>query len=58
MEIIRKIIINSAFLALVLAFVLFWICAGIGVHCLSVYAAFLVFIAASVLLVVTPGAHE
>ena len=58
METIRKIIINAALGALVLAFILFWVCAGIGIQSISIYAAFLVFIAASVLLVVTPAAHE
>ena len=58
METIRKIIINAALGALVLAFILFWVCAGIGVPIISIYAAFLVFISAFVLLAVSPVSRE
>lgn len=58
METIRKFVINVAFGALVLAFILFWVCAGIGIQSVSIYAAFLVFVAASVLLAVSPVSRE
>ena len=54
METIRKIIINAAFGALVLTFILFWVCAGIGIQSVSIISAFLVFLSATVLLVVSP----
>ena len=58
METIRKIIINAAFGALVLTFILFWVCAGIGIQSISIYAAFLVFIAAAVLLAASPVSEK
>lgn len=58
METIRKFVINVAFGALVLAFIFFWVCAGIGIQSISIYAAFLVFVAASVLLAVSPVSRE
>lgn len=58
METIRKIIINAAFGALVLTFILFWVCAGIGIQSISIISAFLVFIAATVLLVASPVSRE
>lgn len=58
METIRKFVINVAFGALVLAFILFWVCAGIGIQSISIYAAFLVFVAASVLLAASPVSRE
>lgn len=58
METIRKIIINAAFGALALTFILFWVCAGIGIHSVSIISAFLVFISAAVLLAVSPVSRE
>ena len=58
METIREIIINAALGALVLAFILFWVCAGIGIQSISIYAAFLVFIAATVLLAASPVSEK
>jgi hypothetical protein len=58
METIRKIIINAALGALVLTFILFWVCAGIGIQSISIYAAFLVFLSASVLLAASPVSRE
>ena len=58
METIRKFIINAAFAALVLTFILFWVCAGIGIHSVSIISAFLVFISAAVLLAVSPVSRE
>ena len=58
METIRKIIINAALGALVLAFILFWVCAGIGIQSISIYAAFLVVIAAAVLLAASPVSEK
>lgn len=54
METIRKFIINVAFGALVLAFILFWVCAGIGIQSISIISAFLVFVSAAVLLAASP----
>ena len=58
METIRNFIINAAFVALVLTFILFWVCAGIGIQSVSIISAFLVFIAATVLLVASPVSKE
>lgn len=58
METIRKFVINVAFGALVFTFILFWVCAGIGIQSISIYAAFLVFVAASVLLAASPVSRE
>ncbi|MBO4607734.1 MAG: hypothetical protein J5682_07530 [Prevotella sp.] len=58
METIRKIIINAALGALVLAFILFWVCAGIGIPTISILSAFLVFISATVLLAASPVSGE
>lgn len=58
METIRNFIINAAFVALVLTFILFWVCAGIGIQSFSIISAFLVFISAAVLLAVSPVGRE
>ena len=58
METIRNFIINAAFVALVLTFILFWVCAGIGIQSISIISAFLVFIAATLLLAVSPVGRE
>lgn len=58
METIRKFIINAAFAALVLTFILFWVCAGIGIQSISIISAFLVFVSAAVLLAASPVSRE
>ena len=58
METIRNFIINAAFVALVLTFILFWVCAGIGIQSISIISAFLVVISAAVLLAVSPVGRE
>ena len=58
METIRNFIINAAFAALVFTFILFWVCAGIGIQSVSIISAFLVFISAAVLLAVSPVSKE
>ena len=54
MEKVRKFFVESSLWTLVIAFVLFWVGAGVGMENLAIYSAFLVFVAASVLLVATP----
>ena len=58
METIRKIIINAALGALVLAFILFWVFAGVGMQQISIYAAFLAYVAATVLLAASPVSEK
>ena len=58
METIRNFIINAAFVTLVLTFILFWVCAGMGIQSISIISAFLVFIAATVLLAASPVGRE
>ena len=49
---IRKIIIETALGALVAAFILFWVFAGIGMQAISLCTAFLVYVFAVVFLFV------
>ena len=56
---IRKIIIETALGALVAAFILFWVFAGMGMQEISLCTAFLVYVFAVVFLFVgTPAKQE
>ena len=55
---IRKVIIDAALGSLVVAFILFWILAGVGLQHISFYAAFLVYVSATVLLLAVPMATD
>lgn len=58
MKVIRKFVIEVALWVLVIAFVLFWISVGVGAQELSFYTAFVTFISASLLLLVSPSPTE
>lgn len=58
MKTVRKLFIEVTLWTLVIAFVLFWVSASVGVREIPIYAAFTTFIAAFFLLLVSPSHQE